>query len=203
MAGGEKRHVIESGAWSAWLDGELSEGGRARVEAHLAACPACREHVEAWREAQRQLASHAPPARAPGAAAIFWARIAPELTPAPQRRPDPALYLAPAALAAAWTLVQAIGWVWGVAGPLGGGRLLAAAWQWLAASGLLADVTGVLPGWRLAVPPGWEGSLWALAGSATAWATTVALAVLYAAWLVLWLRRPAAVASTSRGGGCL
>ncbi|MGH7151221.1 MAG: anti-sigma factor family protein [Planctomycetota bacterium] len=36
---------------SAFADGELDRAGAARVEAHLAACPSCRESLRVWRAA--------------------------------------------------------------------------------------------------------------------------------------------------------
>lgn len=42
---------------SAWLDGELSELGRARLEAHVAGCGACREHRHASERATHLIRS--------------------------------------------------------------------------------------------------------------------------------------------------
>lgn len=197
MAGVEEQHVVDSDTWSAWLDGELGRGERARVEAHLARCEECRRTVQSWRYAQQQLASYAPRLE-PGDAEAFWARLAPSLAPAPRPRPDPALYLAPAGLAVAWALLHGVGWLWGIAAPLGGWRVLAAAWRWLATSGLFVAMREMLASrWAVAVPPGWAGSLWMLAGSAGLWTMAAALAVLYAAWLALWLQQPVPAAEHS------
>jgi predicted anti-sigma-YlaC factor YlaD len=44
---------------SAWLDGELSELGRARLDAHVAECDACREYRRSVQHATRLLRSAA------------------------------------------------------------------------------------------------------------------------------------------------
>jgi anti-sigma factor RsiW len=187
MAGDDKQHVIESGAWSAWLDGELSERERAQVEAHLSTCAECRRSVEAWQVVRRRLAGYAPPPANGAAAQAFWARLQPELAPAPRPRPDPALYLAPAGLAAALALLQSVGLAWQVIAPLGAWQAPAAAWRWFMTSSLLGRALG-----SVAAPPlaGWSDALWTLAGQATVWTASAALAAFYAAWLVLWLRPP-------------
>lgn len=43
-------HPCDIEALSAWLDGELDEAARQRVEAHLAACPACMAQAAGLRE---------------------------------------------------------------------------------------------------------------------------------------------------------
>jgi hypothetical protein len=51
----------------AWVDGALSPGGTAALEAHLRGCPACRAHVDAVRRlvaAVRRQGEHQPPAPA-------------------------------------------------------------------------------------------------------------------------------------------
>ena len=37
------------GRLSQWYDGELDGDDSSRVEAHVSACPTCRDEVEAWR----------------------------------------------------------------------------------------------------------------------------------------------------------
>ncbi len=199
MANRREQHIVETGAWSAWLDGELPPAGRVRVEAHLAGCAACCEAVAEWRAARAQLATFAPPAT-PGAAAAFWSRLEPRLAPAPRPRADPALYLAPAALALGWVVWQGLSLAWAVAGPLGGWHALAMGGQRLVTAGLLP--AGISSAWlppALALPANglaalapWlaPGSLWVLAEVAINWAVAAALAMLYVAWIVLWLRQP-------------
>ncbi|MBU6401918.1 MAG: zf-HC2 domain-containing protein [Verrucomicrobia bacterium] len=41
--------------WMEYLYGELTPGPRAELEAHLATCPECRAHLEAWRATMRGL----------------------------------------------------------------------------------------------------------------------------------------------------
>lgn len=199
MADREGQHVLASGAWSAWLDGELSEVEQARVAAHLAACSACRSAVEEWRTARWQWRACAPTST-PAQAEAFWAQLAPGLAPAPRPRPDPALYLAPAALALGWVVWQGLSLAWAVAGPLGGWHALAMGGQRLVTAGLLP--AGISSAWlppALALPANglaalapWlaPGSLWVLAEVAINWAVAAALAMLYVAWIVLWLRQP-------------
>lgn len=69
------RHVREE--LTALLDGALEPGRRSEVEAHLAACPACRtgrDRLAAALAVLRDLP--APPPPSPGFEARFWARLA-------------------------------------------------------------------------------------------------------------------------------
>ncbi|HOG47809.1 MAG TPA: zf-HC2 domain-containing protein [Anaerolineae bacterium] len=191
MADRQGPHVIASGAWSAWLDGELSDVEQAQVAAHLAVCPECRAAVEEYRGARWQLRASAP-ATAPGQAETFWAQLEPRLAPAPRPRPDPALYLAPAALGVAWLLWQGLGLAWSIAGPLGGWQALAAVGQWVSALGLRLAGPSMGPLWlqaALAEVNARLAPLWPLIEAAVSWTVTAAIAGLYIAWVVLWLRR--------------
>jgi anti-sigma factor RsiW len=60
----------DKAALVAWLYGEGSEEERARMAAHLAACPACRAEAEALRAVRGQLAAWAPPDLADGFAVV-------------------------------------------------------------------------------------------------------------------------------------
>lgn len=68
---------------SAYLDGELAAGAKSRLDAHLAACQACSEELEALREA-RTLMRSLPEAPAPRSFALSpeAARRAPQPKPA-------------------------------------------------------------------------------------------------------------------------
>jgi anti-sigma factor RsiW len=60
----EPAHARTRDAFSAYLDGELAADERAAVEAHLAACAACRTELERFRATLGQLGGLR--ARAPG-----------------------------------------------------------------------------------------------------------------------------------------
>jgi anti-sigma factor RsiW len=53
-----RRHVQH--LFSDYIDGSLSPGQAARVEAHLAGCPACARELAEWRAVLRLVATHAP-----------------------------------------------------------------------------------------------------------------------------------------------
>lgn len=56
-----------------YLDGKLSGGKVTEIEAHIERCAACREELEAAREAGRLLRAAFDPVREPGA--FFWLRV--------------------------------------------------------------------------------------------------------------------------------
>jgi anti-sigma factor RsiW len=92
---------------SAYLDDELAPAARREVEAHLAACPACRaelEEVAAARRAIRIMPVHATPRPLVGAPSP-GARLSPEVVPRPARSRRRALWAVAAAVAAAVALV--------------------------------------------------------------------------------------------------
>jgi anti-sigma factor RsiW len=72
---------------SAYLDGALDPAARARVEAHLEACPGCRTERDRLRAALALLARvPAPPAPSPAFEQRFYARLATERAEARERR---------------------------------------------------------------------------------------------------------------------
>ena len=115
---------------SPYLDGELDADTRRHVEAHLAACDACRATLEEWRRAEGVLRT-VRPARSD----VEWERLA--------QRVEAAIDVedrkAPAAAAAAMgsraaTTSRGAGrrwWLWGGSGALVAAALVALFWPWV------------------------------------------------------------------------
>jgi anti-sigma factor RsiW len=91
--------------FGARLDGRLDPAGRARLEAHLAGCAACRGELDRWEDAARALRAVGPTRVPPGLAErAFRAAVAP--------RRAPAGWFVPAALRAALAGALAAAAVW-------------------------------------------------------------------------------------------
>lgn len=95
----------------AYQDGELSERRRRRVEAHLAACPACRRELAGLRELSRLL-QESPPAAHLTPPERFVAHVGLRLPRRPERPAwkqalETGWRLVPAGLLGAWAFVQA------------------------------------------------------------------------------------------------
>lgn len=111
-------HQPDIESLSAWLDGELDESARRRLEMHLADCPACAAQLAALRDlaaAFDVLRVDAPGFDLSGLVEDKLAASARRLSPAARRQPDqPAgwfgrLAWLPAGLAAAASLALGIG----------------------------------------------------------------------------------------------
>ncbi len=184
---------------SAYLDGELSESRRLKVQAHLEECAVCRAELEGLRRVSQMLQSAPAPEFTP--ADTFSARLALQLprnqpVEQPVRRSTLLWWLAPAVLLAAWIFIQI---VFGISGAVG-----------------LLDAANLFPDASLPAADGAPHSLWytalvnllgglvngmprsalelldqvsvltATALSSLFWQALIAL--LYLAWLVVWWR---------------
>jgi len=199
-------HVADADSWPAWLDRELCPVEQARVEAHLAACPGCRAAREEWQALHECLAVYAPPPEAPATAEAFWQRLAAQLRPR-AAQPDPAPLLTPLALAVGHAIWQGLTVALAALAMLGGWERLAPTWQRLAGAELLSALlrsVAATTWWGAAlaeagswlspaIPSDWAGSLRLVAAVTVSWWGFVALAGLYAAWMLLWLRQPSPV----------
>jgi anti-sigma factor RsiW len=87
-----------------WFDGRLDPAGAARVQSHLAGCPACREAVAGW-EAMRRLLSGARVAGRSAARPGGWAQVAGRIA---SRRPVAETWLQVGSVAAAITITFAL-----------------------------------------------------------------------------------------------
>jgi len=105
---------------AAYLDGELDQKAREKVEEWLAEDPAARADLEGQRRLLKQWQETAPPEPAPAA----WSRVLSNLEKAPQQLPKP------------WRLWTSPGWVAGI-------LALTAASVWLALS--LINTPDVIP----------------------------------------------------------
>lgn len=191
-------HVTE---WlGAYLDGELSELRRLKVQTHLEGCAVCRAELEGLRRLSRMLQSTPTPEFTP--VDTFAARLAlqlPRSEPAERsaRRPILLGWLAPALLLTAWIFIQI---VFGLSGAVGlldaanlfpDARLPAAAeaphslW-YTALVNLLGGLFDELPRSTLAVLD--QVSVFA-AGALGRLFWQALIALLYLAWLVVWWRR--------------
>jgi anti-sigma factor RsiW len=132
-------HVIER--LGAWLGGELEGGERAAVEAHLAACAACRREADALQAVWRTLGAAPAPART----ASVWPAVRARTFAAPGgwfygSRPLTRLSLGAAAVAC--------GLLVGALLPRSGGDPLADATLWTAGSRVLdEEAAGALDVW--------------------------------------------------------
>ncbi len=75
-----RRHPIGDEDLGAYLDGQLGEADRARLEAHIESCAACREELAELRALQRSL-RELPEARAPRSFALREADVRPDASP--------------------------------------------------------------------------------------------------------------------------
>ncbi len=71
-----RRHPIGDQELNAYIDGELADAARARVEAHIESCAVCRQAVSELRAVSRALQA-LPGARAPRSFALRQADVAP------------------------------------------------------------------------------------------------------------------------------
>jgi len=192
-------HVANCEVLSAWLDGELNAGERLRVEAHLMACPACRNAAREQQALRRCLAAFSSPPELQGAAEGFWRELAPRLPAPAPTQPDRAPILTPLVLVLGHALWQAGVVALGLFTLLGGWQMVAQAWprlpiqgQWagplqstIAALGTFAAASRWL---NAVLPAAWWSSLWWVAGAIVSWLALLALALAYSAWMVLWLQ---------------
>ena len=93
--------------FSEYLDGELAAADRARVDAHVATCPSCRESLESLRETVEDVRRYGPVAVPPDFAASVRRRIeeSPRASASRVRR----IPFGPLALAASLLVVVALG----------------------------------------------------------------------------------------------
>jgi len=75
-----KRHPVDDATLNAYVDGELGEAERARVEAHVSACLACGRTVDEL-HSLRQTLSALPRARAPRSFALRESDVRPPAAP--------------------------------------------------------------------------------------------------------------------------
>jgi len=85
----------------AYLDGELGDADRARIEAHLGTCLACRRELEQFRRLRALIDGVRPLDLSTDFADRMWQRLDPLPTRAPRRRTRAVLWAAPTLAAAA------------------------------------------------------------------------------------------------------
>jgi anti-sigma factor RsiW len=165
----------------AYLDGELGADRRAQVEAHLAACPACRQELEGIRQLSTWLQGVPLPESLPSPG-NFAARLAPRLPARPPARPaaspvwtapGPVWWLIPLSILGGWLAFQIIyqaafllqEWSWALA-PLAflnailawlNPAAFAGAWIDLAAPGLQNAIGLGVPPWLAEYTALWQG----------------------------------------------
>ncbi len=178
-------HVSE--LLSAYLDGELGEASRRRVEAHLDVCEDCALVLAQYRQLSRTLQSLPEPEFTP--ANVAAAQIGAGLQPRPERPARDILQprnglaqrlwkILPVGLIAGWAYTQAVlalvglGRLWGV--DLPGGELL---------EGLAILRPEALASW--AVIDGWEIGSMVVFGLFSL-ATTLAVGILLWGWMASW-----------------
>ncbi len=193
MAVDDEQH-IDADAWGPYQDGELGTTELARMEAHLAVCADCRRQAREWQALRDALASYAPPAVPAAAAEAFRRRLA-HMLPPRRAQLDAAPCLTPLALLVGHVLWQGLSVALGALILFGGGRALvpsgtlpglfdlvvASSW-WGAALGVARRQLAPV------VPLGSEGTLLALGAALVGFCGLVAVAGLYTAWMLLWLR---------------
>jgi hypothetical protein len=91
-----------------YLDGELAEPSRARIEKHVAQCPMCSATVQGWHQVRTALRATRPSPDVFSSGGAFWAQLAGKL---PESRPQvwPLVpYVPPMILGVIGTLLQTL-----------------------------------------------------------------------------------------------
>jgi len=180
---------------NAYLDNELSEWRRERVEKHLAGCPACRAELEALQNLSQIIQQVPLPQELPSAerfTAQMMLRLPRQQTqPAQRSLREMGWWLVPATLLVAWAFVRAVLWLSTGISTAGLAGLLDQNTAWLMPN---PQETGLLTStfqW-LGVMPGGTTQQIASFGESFGWNLLTQLllnggvALLYLGWLVVW-----------------
>jgi hypothetical protein len=189
----QQNGCISNESLYAFLDGELRDSQRARVQAHLETCPACQQEIQAMKALQSLLQQDPLPVELPSAEALASSvlrRIPSQPAPAlPRTLRELLWWSAPLVILGGWLFLQVTyklsNWLWwgGQLGILGGGfsSLLsqASGQSWLSATlGRFIQLPSEL---------GLAGSLGASLWVQLNW--QIMLFILYLTWLVVWWLR--------------